>query len=50
MTTGVEDIRALDVKVSSSPHLDHYILALFPPNPQAKRKERSHEALGIFKK
>ncbi len=26
------------------------ILALHTPNPQAKQKERSHEALGIFKK
>ena len=25
------------------------ILALFPPNPQVGRKERSHEALEIFK-
>ena len=24
-------------------------LAIFPPNPQGERKERSHEALEIFK-
>ena len=26
------------------------ILAIFPPNPQAKQKERSHERLGFFRK
>ena len=27
---------------------NHFILTIFPPNSQTKRKERSHEALGIF--
>lgn len=26
-----------------------FILAIFPPNPQGERKERSHGRLGIFK-
>ena len=36
-------------KCSKSRHSRGVILALFPPNPQARRKERSHERLGIFK-
>lgn len=37
-------------KRKNTGHRQSTILALFPPNPQGERKERSHEALEKYRK